>query len=131
MKIMKKLDVIIIGVLLIISFVPYFMFKNSQKSPEDSKIYAIVTVNGEVLARIDLSAKKDDEFVIETGDGHNKIVVHDGAISIVEADCKDGVCVEQGSGKKPGDMIVCLPHKVIIEVVGESNNNTNEDVISK
>ncbi len=131
MKIMKRLDVIIIGVLLVISFIPYLMFKNNPKNVDTSKVYAVVTINGEVLAEIDLSAKKDDEFLIETTAGNNKVVVHDGAISIVEADCSDGVCVYQGSASKPGDMIVCLPHRVIIEVVGKSNNTNDEDVISQ
>lgn len=131
MKIMKRLDVIIIGILLIISFVPYLMFKNNQKDVDTSKLYAVVTVNGEVLAKVDLSAKKDDEFLIETSEGDNKIVVHDGGISIAEADCSDGVCVNQGTASKPGDMIVCLPHRVIIEVVGTSNNTSDEDVISQ
>lgn len=131
MKIMKRLDVLLIGLLLVISFVPYLMFKNNKKDINEDNLYAVVTVNGKVLAEIDLSAKKDDEFTIETSEGNNKIVVHDGGISIVEADCSDGVCVNQGTAKKPGDMIVCLPHRVIIEVVGANNNTDGEDVISQ
>ncbi len=131
MKVMKRLDVVIIGLLLIVSFVPYLMFKNRNKNIDESQLHAIVTVNGKVLAEIDLSAKKDDEFTIETSEGNNKIVVHDGGISIVEADCSDGVCVNQGVAKKPGDMIVCLPHRVIIEVVGTDNGDKEQDVISQ
>lgn len=131
MKVMKRLDVIIIGLLLVVSFVPYLMFKNKNKDIDTSKLYAIVTVNGKVLAEIDLSAKKDDEFLIETSEGNNKIVVHDGGISIVEADCSDGVCVHQGVAKRAGDMIVCLPHRVIIEVVGTDNGDKDQDVISQ
>ena len=131
MKIMKKLDVVIIVILLVISFVPYLMFKNKSKDVNTSELYATVTVNGEVLREIDLSAKKDEEFIIETSEGNNKVVVKDGGIAIVEADCSDGVCVYQGVASKPGDMIVCLPHRVIIEVMGTDQGYTDEDVISQ
>lgn len=131
MKIMKRLDIVIIGLLLVVSFVPYLMFKNKSKDIDESKLYAIVTVNGKVLTKIDLSAKKDDEFVIETSEGNNKVEVRDGGIAIVEADCSDGVCVHQGVAKRLGDMIVCLPHRVIIEVVGTDNVNKEQDVISQ
>lgn len=131
MKIMKRLDILIIGLLIIVSFVPYLMFKNKNKDIDENKLYAIVTVNGEVKAEIDLSAEKDDEFMIETSEGNNKIVVHDGGISIVEADCSDGVCVHQGIAKRPGDMIVCLPHRVIIEIVGTDNSEKEQDIISR
>ena len=131
MKIMKRLDVIIIVILLVISFVPYLMFKNKSKDADTSELYATVTVNGKVLREIDLSAKKDEEFIIETSEGNNKVVVKDGGIAIVEADCSDGVCVYQGVASKPGDMIVCLPHRVIIEVVGTDHGDTEEDVISQ
>lgn len=131
MKVMKRLDVIIIALLVVVSFVPYLMFKNKRNDMDTSKLYAIVTVNGEVLTEIDLSAKKDDEFTIETSEGNNKVVVRDGGISIVEADCSDGVCVNQGVARKPGDMVVCLPHRVIIEVVGADNGDKDQDVISQ
>lgn len=131
MKVMKKLDIIIIVILLIISFVPYIMFKNKNKNINTSELYAVVTVDGKVLREIDLTAQKDEEFTIETSEGNNKIVVHNGGISIVEADCNDGVCVYQGVAKNHGDMIVCLPHKIIIQVIGTNNGNKSEDVISQ
>ena len=36
-----------------------------------------------------------------------------------DADCPDRLCVKQGRIKKVGESIVCLPHKVVIEIVGE------------
>lgn len=131
MKIMKKFDIVIIGILLVVSFVPYLMFANRNKDTDKNELHAIVTVNGEVLADIDLLAHEDEEFMIETSEGNNKVVVHDGGISIVEADCSDGVCVHQGIASRTGDMIVCLPHRVIIEVVGTDNEDKEQDVIAK
>lgn len=130
MKIVKRLDIIIIGILIVVSFVPYLIFKNNQKDVSEDKLHAIISVSGEVYKEIDLSPNNKEEFVVETPYGNNKVQVHDGGISIVEADCSDGVCVNQGTARKPGDMIVCLPHGVIIEVVGPKNNSDDE-IISK
>ena len=38
-------------------------------------------------------------------------------IRMVEADCGDQVCVRRGWASKNGETIVCLPHKLVIEIV--------------
>ena len=34
----------------------------------------------------------------------------------IDADCPDLVCVKTGKAQKKGDVIACLPHKLLIEV---------------
>lgn len=131
MKIIKKLDIIIILLLLSMSFVPYFLYSNKNKQGSGNNIYATITIDGEIYKVINLNENKDLEFMIKTSHGNNKVVVHDGGISIVEADCNDGVCVHQGVAKKRGDMIVCLPHKLIIEIGGADNGENEQDIIAK
>ena len=80
---------------------------------------AVVQVNGEVTARLDLN--QDTE--LEVGDeenGYNIIEVEDGYVSVTEANCPDKVCVDTGKIKDMGGVIACLPHKLIITVEGES-----------
>ena len=132
MKVIKKLDIVLIVVLMVISFVPYLMLKKNNVVNEDiNSNYAIVSVAGKVLKRIELKPDLNDEYLVETAYGNNKIVIRDGAIGIVEADCADGVCVGQGYINKPGQQVVCLPHRLIITIEGKNTEDKSEDIISK
>ena len=42
--------------------------------------------------------------------------IEDESIAVVDADCPDLVCVKTGKASKKGDVIACLPHKLLIEV---------------
>lgn len=42
--------------------------------------------------------------------------IKDGYADCTEADCRDGLCVNQKKISKVNETIVCLPHKVIIEI---------------
>lgn len=132
MKVIKKLDIVLIVVLMVISFVPYLMLKKNTVVNEDiNSNYAIVSVAGKVLKRIELKPDLNDEYIVETSYGSNKVVIRDGSIGIVEADCADGVCVGQGYINKPGQQVVCLPHRLIITIEGKNTEDKSEDIISK
>ena len=55
-------------------------------------------------------------FTVETDTGYNTILVREQEIGIVQADCPDRICIGEGFISKPGQTVVCLPHKVLIEV---------------
>ena len=62
----------------------------------------------------------DEEFLFKSEDGHfNVVTVKDGKIAVTEANCPDQYCVKQGFCNS-GEQIVCLPHKLVISFVGES-----------
>lgn len=47
-------------------------------------------------------------------DAHNRIMISDGRVAMIEADCPDHRCVKQGfSSKLP---IICMPNRVMIEI---------------
>lgn len=81
---------------------------------------ARISLDGEVYEEIDLNAVVlPYDITIETELGYNIIHVEHGAISVTEADCPDQICVHQG--KITGSMvpIACLPHRLVIEILGE------------
>ena len=62
----------------------------------------------------------DQKMVFESKDGsYNAVTVRDGKIAVTEANCPDQYCVKQGFCNS-GEQIVCLPHKLVISFVGES-----------
>lgn len=76
---------------------------------------AVVRLDGEELYRIDLDEVEEAyEIPVDTEYGHNTILVEPGQISVISADCPDGICVAQGVMKSDGLPIVCLPHRLSI-----------------
>lgn len=130
MKLIKKMDIVIIIILLTISFIPYIMLKNYQSGYNGGK-YTVISIDGKEQKRVELTDGLDEEFMLESSYGINKVVIHDGKIGIVEANCKDEICIKEGIIGKVGERIVCLPNRLIIEIVGEQKNSEEEDVISR
>ena len=80
---------------------------------------AVISVDGEELYRIDLSAVKESYTLdIDTQWGHNTVLVSPGEISVTEADCPDHICVQRGCITGAGIPIICMPHRLIIEIEG-------------
>ena len=79
---------------------------------------AVVTVDGVEVWRAPLSAPQRWDYVDESGVVRNRIVIEDGAVRVEEADCPDRVCVRTGKARYDGQVIVCLPHRLIVRVVG-------------
>lgn len=80
---------------------------------------ARITRDGEVLEEIPLDEVEESySFVVESEGGSNTILVEPGRIRVSEADCPDQVCVSQGFISDGTVPVVCLPHKLMIEIVG-------------
>ena len=63
------------------------------------------------------SVKKDDQIEVNGFDGgHNTVVIKDGEVCVTQADCPDKVCVKTGKVNAAGQTIVCLPHRVVVEI---------------
>ena len=79
---------------------------------------ARITRDGALLEEIDLDkVDKPYSFTLEDGRGSNTVQVDQGRIRIAEADCPDQVCVNQGWISNGAVPIICLPHRLIIEIV--------------
>ena len=74
--------------------------------------------SGDRIITVDL--QENQEFTLEAEDGgYNTVTVKNGKIAVTEADCPDQYCVKQGFCNS-GEQIVCLPHKLVISFLGES-----------
>ena len=120
---MKKGDIVIIVLLLILSFLPYSMVSR-MLDYDYNTTYARSTVGGVVYQEIPLTGHKGrEEYVITTDYGTNVVVVEDETIAILSADCPDKVCMEPGAIHKPGRSLICLPNKFLVEVHGKIDEN--------
>ena len=80
---------------------------------------ARITRDGVLLEEIDLNRVDTPcTLTFEDGSGTNTVQVEKGRIRVSEADCPDQICVHQGWISDGVVPIVCLPHRLMIEIVG-------------
>ena len=111
---MKKNDLLLIGVLLLICGISaVFFFTHTENGVR----HAVITQNNVQLYDIPLTGHTGTEDLIITDEhGTNTIRIEGETIAVIDADCPDLVCVKTGKAEKKGDVIACLPHKLLIEV---------------
>lgn len=123
----KKADIILIIFLLALSLGLSFLLNMSSKSYEGD--WLIVEQDGKVIERLPL--EKDGEYIARYGGHYNKIEIKDGKAEIVEADCLDQICTHMQPISKEGETIICLPHRLFLEVESYGDDKDKEDSIDK
>lgn len=109
-----KKEIILIASILVIAALLYGARLVLFSTPPGQ---AEISVDGEVVKRLDL--KQNAEFLVEGFDGgSNLVVVKDGGVCVFEASCPDKICVHQGIIRQSGQIIVCLPNRVMVQIVG-------------
>ncbi len=112
---MKKREIIIIGIILLAAVGALVFMRLSSAS--QNQLYVKITVDGELYDTIPLTDDLDTEFTISTDLGENHVVIKNGTVDVDWADCANQVCVNTKSAEYLHDTIVCLPHKLIVEIV--------------
>ena len=112
----KKADIILLAALILIGAAGLFAVRPVQSEGGT----AVITVDGEQIDSLDLSA--DQSVKIETQYGNNLITVEGGSVFVAEADCPGKDCITLGKISSPGQIVVCLPHHLIIKVVGQDTD---------
>ena len=113
---MKKKDIILIVAVLAISLISFAAIKMTQK--DGKEVYKT-------------SIKKDQIYQIPEENGTNVMQIKDGKVTMKKADCKDQICAEHKAIEKSGETIVCLPHKVVIEIRSEDGKEQELDGVTQ
>ena len=103
--------------------------KNKNKPP-----YVRITQDGKVLLEKDLRDFSEPvEYRIDSDHGHMVIFISSEKVYIKESSCADKICEKEGDLTSPGDGAVCLPNRVVIEIVSGDDDDTSGkvDVIAK
>ena len=65
---------------------------------------------------------------IETSLGTNVVESANGGVYVSSADCENHDCMKQGAISKTGQQIVCLPHKLWIEITDDASQASSKTV---
>ncbi len=110
-KLIKKSDIILIAVIVLVALLALGYVMLTKKTG----VTVEISVDGDVVASFDIS--KDKEYQVTTDEGINLVIIKDGVVDVVEADCPDKVCVNHVPIDSAGETIICLPHKLVVEIV--------------
>lgn len=125
--ILRKADVILISVFIFIGIIGLIFYLGGKQRGQFVKI----TRNGSVIG--EYSLYKDGVITIEGDGGENTLTIKNGKADMSDADCPDKICVFHKPISKTGESIVCLPHKIVVEIISDDSKkeeHTGFDVIT-
>lgn len=109
---LKKKDMILMmSVCLLAGVMAFLLYVGQGKNGEmvrvmiDGKEYGVYTMD------------ENRVIEVENEQGYNRLVIENGEVFMQEADCPDQYCVEHRSITKANETIVCLPHKLVVELL--------------
>ncbi|MDR3354012.1 MAG: NusG domain II-containing protein [Synergistaceae bacterium] len=74
-------------------------------------------LDGKVVESVDMKSLKDESTIeIRAGGGINVLAAGPGGVKMISADCRGGDCLRMPAIDSNGDVIVCLPHRLIVRV---------------
>ena len=115
----------VVGITLLLMSFLLILFQGYMTSGSGSK-HIEISVDGELYGRYEFSDKEKTVDVI-TEFGENKIKIDNKAVWVEDASCPDKLDVKMGKIEKAGQMIVCLPNRLMIKISG---NNEKVDKVT-
>lgn len=116
-----RYDLVLIAAVLLAAALLWFV-----TAPGGTGAWVVVTHDGQEVGRYPLS---EDMTVTFGGEDYNVLLIANGRACISEANCGDHTCVRTGEVFREGETIVCLPHKLIVTVVG--GEDSGYDAVAK
>jgi hypothetical protein len=91
-----------------------------------------IELDGTLIGTYDIPAgDKPVEVRVDAGNGrYNLVELTGNGVFVKEANCPDQICVKWGKISKTGQTIVCLPHKVVISIIGNQEGEPPLDDIA-
>ena len=112
-----RADIIVIASLLLLSLLALLFITLTRKEGAAVEI----TVDGDVVATYSLF--KNGEY--ELNGGTNTLVIENGVAYMDYSSCPDHVCERKGKIRYAGQTIVCLPNKLTVTIIGETDESVD------
>lgn len=125
----NKYDIALILVIIAVNvlILAYGGFNAADKGQKIAYVYSDNRLVGEYT----LTDDYETEFKVEVDSGFNTIHIEDGKIWIHEATCPDKICLHQGKISNDGEIIVCLPNRLMVQIKDNTETEDDIDIIVK
>ena len=119
---MKRRDWLIIAIVVVASLA-LLLLRPKTDTTQTAAAWLRITAPGQTFQLVPLTGPQ--EIVIDQADGsHNVVEVFQGGFRMKESNCKNHDCIHQGDvtltnldTRALANQIICLPHKVVLELV--------------
>ncbi len=111
---MKKVDYIVLIFLLLITTA---VFVHNIKELNLKTTQVVIKQYGKEIKRLDIHV--DTKYKVEHEKEYNNVVIENQKVWIESANCSEQLCVHHNPISNVGESIICLPHQLSIEIVGE------------
>lgn len=118
----KKADIIFIFVIVAIAII--FMLAYTFLY-QDEGVWVVVYQDGEEIERY--SIEEEGFYTINES---NTFEIRDGIVDMIDADCKNQICVNHIAIDSVGETIVCLPNKIVVAIEGEKEEETLDSIVN-
>lgn len=116
-KAYRRMRINVIAVLVITALaLAAAMAANALGNAVDARTAVIQDADGNTFT---MPLSQDDVLTVASSAGTNVIEVQAGKVRVSEADCPNQDCVDQGWISNAGQQIVCLPHKLVVNITDE------------
>lgn len=113
MKILTKFDYILIVFIFVVAFSINFFVTNAIS---DDLVNGVVTIYYKNDIYETLSLNEDKVYTIKTDSGINTVEIKNNKVHMLDADCKDKLCLHEHEIEFNNENIVCLPNKIVVKI---------------
>ncbi len=114
----KKKNIILFGGLLLL-IIAAFLIRGVLYSGQEAHIEIVCDNNVRYVFGMD----EVETIRVEHPDGsYNTVQIEHGTVWVSDADCDNHDCIKQGKILKVGQSIICLPHRMVIRIVGAQDS---------
>lgn len=119
----RKVDILIITILIIIAGMSWIFYADIySKKGNEVQIY----IDDKLVKTLPLDT--DTEYKIQSDHGYNILKISDGKAWIIEASCKNHVCIEHNKISHNNESIVCLPNHLVVQIQNTKSSNKIDDI---
>ncbi len=113
---MKKGDIVIVVLGILLAFAIYLGYTTQQQ--QTNQLQLVIKSEGQIIKTMPCRVGFSESYQVENQYGSNQIVNQDGVVSMALADCRNQICVHSKPISAAGQSIICLPHRVSVELLG-------------
>jgi hypothetical protein len=105
-------DVVLVVLIVVASAAFAWPSRPRSDQPASDPGRALIYQDGRLLYQLDLRENR----TVTLPQGGIKVLVQHGKVSVIEADCPRQICVHTGAISRPGQVIACVPNKMLIQI---------------
>ena len=126
--IFKPWDTLVYGLVIVIMLAGFVNIRIMMRTGRER--LAIIEMNGQIIDTISLEQNMTSkEIRIDAGEGsYNIVFIGYDFVEVLESNCPDQVCVGWGRIRYAGQTIVCLPFKIVVRIVGQTDQAPVDDI---